>query len=169
MILDRGTCKIYRKISTTPAGGKPTSRLEVIHEGYYGELNFETSPARPTEKREETRTAARIRILQNREIRNQDVAELSPFDGINVRTYTYRISRAWHGDDERTGAPISDLTLEADERNQTGTAAAPVSGTGTNAGTGTQNSGTGENAGGTGTQESGAGAQESGGNEGAGG
>ena len=79
-----------------------------------------------------------------------------------MRTYTYRISRAWHGDDERTGAPISDLTLEADERNQTGTAAAPASETGTNAGTGTQNSGTGENAGGNGTQEGG-------GNEGAGG
>ena len=40
MILDRGICRIYRKRSTTPRGGKPTSSLEMIHESYYGELAF---------------------------------------------------------------------------------------------------------------------------------
>ena len=75
MILDRGTCKIYRKTSTTPAGGKPTSTEAAFFESYYGELSFETAPSRPTERREETKTAARIRILQNRNIRDDDVAE----------------------------------------------------------------------------------------------
>ena len=116
MILDRGTCRILRKMSTTPAGGKPTFDLAVIHESYYGELAFETSPARPTERREETQTATRIRILQNRNIRNQDVAELTPFDGTHVTPEYFRIARAWHGDDSYSGEPISDLTLEAAEK-----------------------------------------------------
>lgn len=116
MILDRGVCRIYHKTSTTPKGGKPTSTLAVIHESYYGELSFETAPSRPTERREDIRTAARVRILQNREIRNDDVAELTPFDGIRVRPVYYRITRAFHGIDEKNGEPISDLTLEVTEK-----------------------------------------------------
>lgn len=115
MILDRGLCRIYRRKSTTAPGGKPTSTEELIFESYYGELNFETSPARPTERREETQTAARIRILQNREIRKEDTAELNPFDGTEAKTEKYRIVRAWHGKDEESGEAISDLTLEVNE------------------------------------------------------
>lgn len=116
MILDRGLCRIYRRISVTEPGGKPKSEEELIFESYYGELNFETSPARPTEKREETQTAARIRILQNRRIRKEDVAELIPFDGAEVKTEKYRIARAWHGNDDESGEQISDLTLEVSEK-----------------------------------------------------
>lgn len=113
MILDRGICKIYRQKSITPPGGKPKTEECLFHESYYGELNFETSPARPTEKREENQTAARIRILQNRYIRQTDVAELRPFDGTETNAERYRITRAWHGEDENSGEMISDLTLEA--------------------------------------------------------
>lgn len=116
MILDRGICRIYRKVSTTPPGGKPTSTLEMIHESYYGELAFETSPARPTEKREETQTATRVRILQDRRINNQDVAELQPFDGTSAKTEKYRIRRAYHGVDDKNGEQITDLTLEVEEK-----------------------------------------------------
>lgn len=116
MILDRGVCRIYQKTSTTAPGGKPTWEEAVIHEGYYGELSFETAPARPTEGREETRTAARIRILQCRAVRNTDIAELEPFDGTETKTEKYRITRAWHGDDGESGEPITDLTLEVAEK-----------------------------------------------------
>ena len=116
MILDRGTCKIYRRTSTTPPGGKPTWTEKVLHESYYGELSFETAPSRPTERREETKTAARIRILQNRNIRYDDTAELTPFDGTNVKTEKYRITRAWHGNDSESGEAITDLTLEVAEK-----------------------------------------------------
>lgn len=116
MILDRGTCRILRKTSTTQPGGKPTWTAAVIHESYYGELSFETAPARPTERREETETGTRIRILQNRDIRNQDLAELSPFDGTTAKTAQYRILRAFHGTDESSGEPISDLTLSVAEK-----------------------------------------------------
>ena len=116
MILDRGICRIYRKTSTTPAGGKPTSSLSLFHESYYGELAFETSPARPSEKREETQTATRVRILQNRGITNQDVAELTPFDGTMAKSVKYRIRRAYHGVDDQSGEQITDLTLEVEEK-----------------------------------------------------
>lgn len=116
MILDRGICRILRKTSTTPAGGKPTYDLETLHESYYGELAFETSPARPTEKREETQTATRVRILQNRMINNQDVAELMPFDGTSTKTEKYRIRRAYHGTDDQNGEEITDLTLEVTDK-----------------------------------------------------
>ena len=126
MILDRGTCKIYQKTSTTPPGGKPTSTLAVIHESYYGELSFETAPARPTERREDMKTAARVRILQCRSIRNNDVAELTPFDGTEAKTVKYRIARAWHGDDSDSGEPITDLTLEVEEKYPTPKAQTPA-------------------------------------------
>lgn len=115
MILDRGLCRIYRQESITEPGGKPKSEEKLICESYYGELSFETSPARPTEKRQETQTAARIRILQNRGIRKEDVAELIPFDGTETKTEKYRIARAWHGADDESGELISDLTLEVNE------------------------------------------------------
>ena len=135
MILDRGVCRILHKTSTTPGGGKPTATWAVIHESYYGELSFETAPARPTEKRQDTKTAARIRILQNRRIRNDDVAELTPFDGTEAKTEHFRIARAWHGDDGDSGEPISDLTLEVTEKPNIQKAAAP---TGGSAGSGSQ-------------------------------
>ena len=126
MILDRGVCRIYHKTSTTPKGGKPTATVAVIHESYYGELSFETTPFRPTEKREDTRTAARVRILQNRDIRNDDVAELIPFDGTKVKPAYYRIARAFHGNDEDSGEPVSDLTLEITEKPNIQKAPAPT-------------------------------------------
>lgn len=117
MILDRGICRVYRKTKVSAAGEKPAWEDVLLHESYYGELNFETSAAHPTERREETRTAARIRILQNREIANHDRVELEPFDGTAdpEDLPRYEVTRAWHGDDEESGEAISDLTLEIDE------------------------------------------------------
>ena len=116
MILDRGICRICRKTSTTKPGGKPTYTEAVIHESYYGELAFETSPRRPTGMREETQTATRVRILQNRSIRNQDLAELTPFDGTEAKAELYRIARAYHGTDDQSGEAVTDLTLEVTEK-----------------------------------------------------
>ena len=57
-----------------------------------------------------------MRILQNRGITNQDVAELEPFDGTGAKTEKYRIRRAYHGVDDESGEQISDLTLEVTEK-----------------------------------------------------
>ena len=117
MILDRGICTVKRKTSTTTPGGKPKGTLAVFHQSYYGELSFETSPARPTGLRKEQQTATRVRILQHRGIKeNQDVAELMPFDGSLAKTEQYLITRAYHGKDEESGDLVTDLTLEVYEQ-----------------------------------------------------
>lgn len=84
----------------------------VLTRGWYGELNFETNPARPTDTREETQCAARIRILQDRRIRNHDRAEIRTIGG---ETAMYEVTRAYHGTDDESGEAITDLTLEAIE------------------------------------------------------
>ena len=114
MILDRGICKVFRKTNTAEAGSKPTWTDGLFHESYYGELNFETAPARPTEHREEINTAARVRILQNRGINNHDRVKLIRFDSSQrpEDDEVFEVTRAWHGKDEDSGEEITDLTLE---------------------------------------------------------
>ena len=112
MLLDSGICTIYRKRNNAPPGGKPVFVNEKVHEGWYGVLNFETAPARPTGKREEVRADLRIRILQNRSIANHDRVELAARDG---SLEVYELTRAYHGYDEDSGELISDLSLEVTE------------------------------------------------------
>lgn len=109
MILDSGICTVSRKRNVAAPGAKPTYELDVIHIGWYGELSFATTPARPTQEREEVRTDARIRILQNRSIANHDVVTLdTPNDSATV----YQVTRAYHGTDDDSGELITDLSLE---------------------------------------------------------
>lgn len=114
MILDRGVCKVYHKQDASSAGSMPAYTDVLYHTSYYGELSFETSPARPTDYREEINTASRIRILQNRGINNHDRVILEPFDGTGDANnpVKYEVTRAWHGVDEDSGENITDLTLE---------------------------------------------------------
>ena len=109
MILDKGIATIYRKTDTAEAGDMPTYTDVMIWQSWYGELSFETAPARPTEAREEIRCAARVRVLQNRAINNHDRVELADTGG----TVTlYEVTRAYHGYDDDSGEPITDLSLE---------------------------------------------------------
>ena len=110
MLLDKGTCTIYHKRNAAPAGGKPAFENDAFFWGWYGELSFETTPARPTEKREEVRTDARIRVLQDRRINNHDRVELRDAEG---QMTAYEVTRAYHGYDADSGELITDLSLEA--------------------------------------------------------
>ena len=110
MILDSGICTVYQKVNIAPAGAKPVFVDQEIHCSSYGELSFETSPARPTERREEVQTDARIRILQNRQINNHDRAALQSFMGLPLGTF--EITRAYHGSDPDSGELITDLSLQ---------------------------------------------------------
>ena len=114
MILDRGICRVYRKENTASAGSKPVYENVLFHESYYGELNFETAQAWPTDHREEINTAARIRILQNRRIANHDRVKLEKFDDgeRSEDDEVFEVTRAYHGRDEDSGEDITDLTLE---------------------------------------------------------
>ena len=113
MQLDRGICTVYTQRDVSDPGDMPRYERTVKTESYYGELSFETSPQWPTEHREETKTAARVRILQSRGVTKDDVAELhdSTDDAEAVRVD--RITRAYHGEDDESGEKNTDLTLEA--------------------------------------------------------
>lgn len=108
MILDKGIATIYRKENAAPPGGKPTFENVELFRSWYGELSFATSEARPTERREEVRTDARVRILQCRSINNHDRVTLSPFGGEDAY---FEVIRAYHGRDDESGELISDLSL----------------------------------------------------------
>lgn len=115
MILDTGVCTIFRKVDTAMGGEMPRPAFERIWSGWYGELSFETSPARPTENRRELKTDARIRVLQCRAIRQNDVVALENLSEWAERTAgepVYRITRVWHGADDGGPTPVSDLSLE---------------------------------------------------------
>src|SRR5574344_2290938 len=75
MQLDRGICTVYTQTDISESGGMPRYERRIKAQSYYGELSFETSPQWPTEHREETKTAARVRILQSRGVTKDDVAE----------------------------------------------------------------------------------------------
>lgn len=109
MNLDKGICTVYHTANTAAPGAKPVLTETAFFQSWYGELNFETSPARPTDTRKEIRTDARIRILQNREIKEHDRVSLGPYTNDPER---YEIERAYHGQDEESGELITDLTLK---------------------------------------------------------
>ena len=108
MILDSGICRVSKQFNVAGFGEKPRFIYQPFYEGWYKELAFETAPAYPTEKREETQTDARVRVLQNRQITNYNHVTLSPFRG---ETRDFVVIRAYHGRDEESGELISDLSL----------------------------------------------------------
>lgn len=107
MILDKGICTVF---SVTGTQFYPVYTLK--YQSWYGELSFETAPAWPTEAREDVEVSTRIRIIQNSTINNRDVLlftkETTP---PAADAQKYEIMRAFHGVDDESGQPITDLTL----------------------------------------------------------
>lgn len=103
MILDKGVCSIYIVTNIAEPGNMPKEGLVIKCQAWYGELNFETNPVN-TAMQEGIETSARIRILQNREINNHDVVVMGE--------QQYEVTRAYHGNDDESGEPITDLTLK---------------------------------------------------------
>lgn len=108
MILDTGIATVSKKRNVAGFGEKPRFVYQPIFQGWYRELSFETSPARPTDSREEIQADARVRVLQNRQINNHDAVTLAPFSG---EERAFEVIRAYHGQDDESGEMISDLTL----------------------------------------------------------
>lgn len=113
MILDKGICSVFRKTDTAAAGDMPCPAYTLIYQSWYGELSFETSPSYPTEGRREHTTDARIRVLQCRAIRQNDVVVLEDVGTVPGAGPMYRITRAYHGSEDCV--PITDLSLEVTE------------------------------------------------------
>lgn len=115
MILDTGICTMLRKSDIAGPGDLPEAAYAVIGKSWYGTINFETSPTWSTEGRLSQQTDARIRILQDRSLRQHDVVVLMDVNRITEvppGVPVYRITRIWHGEDDRGPTKISDLTLE---------------------------------------------------------
>ena len=115
MILDTGICSIFHRGDTSEPGGMPAYGYTHLFSGWYRELSYETAPAWQTEGRKDQRADGRIRILQCRNIAQNDVVVLAEFSDWKNRpsgATAYKITRAWHGMDDDGPTPISDLTLE---------------------------------------------------------
>lgn len=115
MILDKGVCTVFRRTDVSQPGGMPVFSHTMIYQSWYGELSFETSPANPTQERTELRTDARIRVQQNRELKQYDVVvlrQVADFSAVAANEPVYSIQRAYHGMDDDGPTPITDLTLQ---------------------------------------------------------
>jgi len=115
MILDSGICTVFRKTDTSEPGSMPVTNYIPIWASWYGELSYETAPVWEGEGRKEQKVDSRIRILQNRAISQDDVVVLEHLENFKDRTpgiVTYKIIRAYHGQDDDGPTQISDLTLE---------------------------------------------------------
>lgn len=118
MILDKGICTVFRETDVSLPGEMPTVGYVPIWASWYGELSYETSPVWETDGRKEQKADGRIRILQNRGIRQNDTVvleHLAKFSEKSADAPVYRIIRAWHGTDDDGPTEISDLTLEVTE------------------------------------------------------
>ena len=118
MILDTGICTVFRRTDTSAAGAKPVYGYQLLAKSWFSEINFETAPVWATEGRKSQRTDARIRILQDRSIRQHDCVVLLDVNAIGdvpEGTPVYEITRAYHGEDEAGPTKITDLTLEVME------------------------------------------------------
>lgn len=104
MILDSGICTVYEVKNVAPPGGMPKMVLKQKHQSWYSELNFETVPV-DAAMQEIVETSARIRVIQNRSITNHNVVILADEE-------QYEVIRAYHGMDDESGEPITDLTLK---------------------------------------------------------
>lgn len=114
MNLDKGVCTVFRRRDVAQPGNMPAWAYENIYQSWYGEPEFATGPAWPTERRKENQTDARIRILQNRDIRQNDVVILRQVGSWAERQEdeaVFNIDRAYHGLDDDGPTPITDLTL----------------------------------------------------------
>jgi SPP1 family predicted phage head-tail adaptor len=100
-MMNDGKLKIYRKIPTQSAGGKPTEVLELYTTAFYGELSFTTAEYYEA-KQAETEIVKKVRIHQDKTVCNKHV--------IIVDGTQYDVGRTFSTDVK--GIAITDITLE---------------------------------------------------------
>lgn len=116
MILDAGICTVFRRVDVSDPGGMQKYGFEMTAKSWYGMLSYETTPVNPTGDREDTETAARIRIHQNRMINNHCIVVLEDAAALEETAKRYEVTRAYHGADDESGEMITDLTLTEVEK-----------------------------------------------------
>ena len=111
MILDTGICTIFDRVDASTPGSMQKYEYRVRRQTWYGMLNFETQPRVQDEKRENVEIAARIRIPQCYGVNSHNVVVLRPVSAMPQSGPRYNVIRAYQGDDDDNGLPITDLTL----------------------------------------------------------
>lgn len=114
MILDAGRCTIFRRVDISEPGGKPIWGYQRIFQSWYGELSYESSPAKPTEGRKQQQISTRIRVMECRAIAEHDVCVLELIDDFEDRSegaLVYEISRVGGYPDDDSPQRITDLSL----------------------------------------------------------
>lgn len=112
MILDSGICSIFEMVDVSEPGGMPMLEPKLKSRAWFGYLDFATAETWPTEGREEVEVSARIRIPQDRSITNKHVVVLSDVARITKQMIRMEVVRAFHGHDDESHQPITDLTLK---------------------------------------------------------
>lgn len=103
MILDSGICTVLRR----------NGRVFVpVYQSWFKELSFETQPSKENES-EGVQTNARVRVCQSRSLEKGDAVVLRNANALSDFEPYYEITRAFHGQDDDNGQPITDLTLTA--------------------------------------------------------
>ena len=113
MILDDGICTVFEMVDKAKPGFKPELQPVKKCMSWFGYMDFATAEAWPTEGREGTEITARIRIHQDRSITNRHVVVLEQTETIAPGMQQLEVVRAYHGNDDESGDPITDLTLKA--------------------------------------------------------
>lgn len=113
MILDSGICTIFEMVDVAEPGGMPNLQPKRKKAMWFGWLDYATAEAWPTDRREETEVAARIRIAQDRSVTNHHVVVLEEARTITEGMRMLEVTRAYHGHDDENGELITDLTLKA--------------------------------------------------------
>ena len=113
MILDDGICTVFELVDKAEPGNMPDLQPQEKSMSWFGYLDFATAEEWPTEAREEVAVTARIRILQDRSITNKNVVVLQETHTIEPGMQQLEVVRAFHGHDDESGEPITDLTLKA--------------------------------------------------------
>lgn len=108
MILDKGICTFHELTDISEPGRMPNEQMVAVYQSWYGELDFGSDMAYSTAKREDVAVSARVRVLQNRSISNLMAVTLS--DQPDKR---FEVIRVYHGTDDNSGQPISDVSLKA--------------------------------------------------------
>lgn len=110
MRLDSGVCTVFAKQDVSEIGEMPRYDYALKTQSYYAEIDFSTDGNWTTQGREDVVIDARIRIIQDRTITQNDVVMLEDAKEIDLRKH-YAVERAFHGIDEESGIKISDLSL----------------------------------------------------------
>lgn len=112
MLLDSGIYTAFSVLNGAKPGEMPKRMYAKKACGWYGVKDFSSSPTYLQNEKKSVTVAVKIRIIMNIHVTNHDVIVLSDVATMPEDCTVYEVVRVWHGADEESGLPISDIDLE---------------------------------------------------------